>query len=405
MHLRDTLRRIGRGLRTAWVALGTVLLILLCLELAYRAQGSLRRSMEGTIDDASGLSREFRKEASSEGRLGWRPYVYYRRLPEQGTWVNVDSASHRRTVPAPPPGAHRQVFVFGASPVWGATLADSMTIPSRLAHALAAQGLADVEVVNLGETGYVFTQEAIELLLQLRQGARPAAVVFYNGFNDVASTLQNGFNGVTKSESDRARDYALGARLYSWHPDIGTDLRVARTLAGIAASRVQLVSRFRPAPRTANTRPDEAIADSVIRNYTGTMGIVEALATHYGFAAYYAWMPLLDSSAKTLSARERALFDASQQFDENQRFLNVYRQARRRVAAPASQVAPGRFADYAQLFAADSATEFVDDQGHTSGSGSEAVAQAMARLIAPGLKAEACAGTPPRAGACLGGRR
>lgn len=406
MRARDALGRVVRALRVVWLTLGVVLLALLCLELAYRAQAALRRAAQGgSGTDASGLSPAFLAEAAAEGRLGWRPYVYYRRLPQQGTWVTVDSMSHRRTVPAPLPGPHRAVFVFGGSAVWGSALADSETIPSRLSRAFQAHGVTDIEVVNFGENGYVFTQEVIELMLQLRQGARPSAVVFYNGHNDVGSMLYNGFTGVTRNESDRARDFALGERLFNWRSDLGADLRAARSMTDVALSRVQLLARLRSHPQFVNPMPDAAIADSVVRIYDGTVGAVEALAARYGFSAWYAWMPVLDSITKPLSARERTMFEQSQQSADNRRFLDVYRLARARAASQVSEASSGHFVDLLPVFATDSGTAFVDDEGHTTSNGSDVVAQALARVIEADFAAKSCAGRPARAGACLGGRR
>ena len=405
MSSREAFGRIVRVLRVTWLTLGVVLLLLLGFEIAYRAQAALRRAAQGGSGNGSGLSPAFVAEATSEGRVGWRPYVYYRRLPQQGTWVNVDSMSHRRTVPAPAAGPHRSVFVFGASAVWGTALPDSETIPSRLARAFQSHGVTDIEVVNFGESGYVFTQEVIELMLQLRQGARPAAVVFYNGHNDVGSTLNNRYTGVTWNESDRARDFYLGQRLFNWRPDVGADLRAARSLAGVALGRVQLLARLRSHPVRVNHMPDEAIADSVVRVYAGNVGVVEALAARYGFSAWYAWMPVLDSVTKPLSARERTMFEQSQQSPANQRYLNVYRLARARVAGPVSEAAPGHFVDLLPVFATDSGTAFVDDQGHTTANGSDMVARELERVIEADFAAKACAGRPARAGSCLGGRR
>jgi hypothetical protein len=383
-RVRLALARVGRIARIAWIAIGAVLLVVLAAEGAYRAQAALRRSLRRvpTTQESPQVSR-LRMETVPEGTLQWRPYVYYRRRPMRGMYVTVDSAGIRRTTPQIAAVNRRSVMVFGASPIWGTMLGDSMTIPSRLGARLASRGFSDVQVMNLGETGYVFTQEVLELIQHLRAGQRPTAVLFYHGYNDVAAGLE-GQVGATKGESQRARDFEAGAKLFSWQPTLGADIGAVGTAFGIAAKRLQLVRRVFGDGVVAPRSDDEVVARQVAQSYASTIEIVEALGKHFGFVPYFTWMALLDEREKPLSDNERKIFDASQR-GGGRRFLQVYRRVRALLVAPGALQPSGRFVDMSNVFARDSVQRFIDDLGHVTEAGSDIIARSFEQMIAPSL--------------------
>jgi len=390
-RVRALIVQTGRLVRLVWLGAGVVLVLLLALELAFRAQAALRGSIlarsgpaiPSDLAAAQPWRGQLTAEASSAS-LAWRPYVYFRRRPFHGRYVTVDSLGRRWTLQAGAPGtAPRDVFLFGGSPLWGGGLRDSMTIPSRLSRELAALGIRDLEITNFGESGYVFTQEVIELLLQLRAGARPALVVFYDGYNDVDAALASGVAGATKSEKDRARDFDLGRALFPWRTDPATEARVALLLGSVAASRLQLLRPFRPRSEPLPAAAAHALAEDVTRSYLRTVEVVEALARHYGFVAIYARMPILQPGGKRLSPYERAVAAAMQGEPTTQDFLLLYRLVEGRLARGLRDLAPGRSLDFSTLFAADSATVYLDDQAHITESASATVAAELARHLAP----------------------
>ena len=114
------------------------------------------------------------RENARCAHVRWEPYVYWRRLPCSGSYINVDAAGLRRTwaPPARPGRRPLRIFFFGGSAAWGTGVRDEHTVPSELARYLAAAGI-DAEVVNYGETGYVSTQDVIALLRELQRGHRP----------------------------------------------------------------------------------------------------------------------------------------------------------------------------------------------------------------------------------------
>ena len=76
--------------------------------------------------------------------------------------------------------------MFGGSTAWGEGAPDDETIPSHLARLMNVWGV-DTTVKNLGERGYVSTQEVVFLYRELQAGRRPDVVVFYDGINDAAA--------------------------------------------------------------------------------------------------------------------------------------------------------------------------------------------------------------------------
>jgi lysophospholipase L1-like esterase len=108
--------------------------------------------------------------------------------------------------------------MFGGSTMWGAGSRDSFTVPSLLARALQGRELR-VEITNFGETGYVSTQGVITLLLQLRKGNVPDAVIFYEGVNDTYSAYQNGIAGIPQNEFNRVKEFNLS------HPEKLQDVK------------------------------------------------------------------------------------------------------------------------------------------------------------------------------------
>ncbi len=249
MNPRAFLGRIRALVRDAWLVLGLALALAVALELAYRAQGAARRVIRDRGPDAVRLetvpwAAEYEREFALAHRgMGWAPWVYIRLAPFRGRAITVDSLGRRRTVPAVPQ-ARRRVFAFGGSTMWGTYQADSATIPSRMAARLAACGLDDVELVNFGESGRTVFHELIELQLQLRDGARPDAVVFYDGINDGFAAFQNGVPGLPQNEHNRSRDFHAGRVLNTDDGSLRTELRAGATLIVAAARRSQLMRRL-----------------------------------------------------------------------------------------------------------------------------------------------------------------
>ena len=152
------------------------------------------------------MTDTYQRELRESAKMRWHSYVYYRRKPYNGTHINVDAEGVRYTA-FPPADAGRItdlpiVWCFGGSAMWGTGASDTQTIPSHIAN-------NGYRVINLAETGYVFTQELITLMLTLRKYPPPDIAIFYSGVNDVFSAYQNGIGGLPANEYNRIREFNL----------------------------------------------------------------------------------------------------------------------------------------------------------------------------------------------------
>lgn len=92
--------------------------------------------------------------------------------------------------------------------MFGYEIRDDYTIASWLQKLLDSSSYC-TEVSNFGQIGYVSTQKMLALFVQLKRGNRPDIVIFYDGWNDVASTKQNGTAGLTGREEAREKEFNL----------------------------------------------------------------------------------------------------------------------------------------------------------------------------------------------------
>jgi len=105
--------------------------------------------------------------------------------PFHGTYLNT-ADQERRTLQSSCAGCPRtRVWLVGGSAVWGSYQRDDHTIASALVRFGDAAGRR-LEVHNLGVPGYTVWQEYQLVRDRLATGvAKPDAIVFYDGFNDV----------------------------------------------------------------------------------------------------------------------------------------------------------------------------------------------------------------------------
>ena len=393
------------ALRGVWIVMGATLLMLLMLELAYRGQASLRKALRSSAPAGSthpyaampwfeGYRRERALTESPSRALVWSSYVYWRREPFSGTYINVDSAGHRVTPQPPAAGDGRPVWFFGGSTMWGTFQRDSATIPAVAAGRWAGLGLPDLRVVNRGEYGYVFTQEVLALELALRAGARPAAVVFLDGLNDVAATVINDSAGLPQNEARRAQEFRQGRLMSPELQGTADEGRALGATAFLVLGRSALAQRLFQAGAGAvpNRRASNELGRETARVYAATAEWVEALAGRYGFVPYYFWQPSLATTRKPLSAFERALEAQA----PPHLALRVRGETGLAAEAELAQLMPAvagpRFVNLARLFDGDTTTVFLDDIGHTTEAAAARIATAFADTMEPALRRPAGVG-------------
>jgi len=236
----------------------------------------------------------------------WVSYVYWRRKPYEGQYINVDPNGIRRTWA--PDRSRREardrpsIFVFGGSTTWGVGARDDSTIPSFLARKLKENGI-ECDVINFGESGYVSTQEVITLIRQLQQGNIPDVVIFYDGVNDMYSAYQQRLAGLPQNEFHRAQEFNLTqARNYRTLRTLfirGTVdnlamTRLARNLRrrlGVAGQGDGAVAYWRATDNSMAGR--ESLLREVLSVYEGNMRMVKVLGEAYGFETFFYWQPTI----------------------------------------------------------------------------------------------------------------
>jgi hypothetical protein len=370
------------------MVLGMALALVLLVEAGYRTQAAVRRAAFGTggaieFEEHPTVIHELLREEERSITLEWHPYVYWRRRAFRGRLVNVDSAGRRVTVGSGSSGSGPQILFFGGSTMWGSFQGDAGTIPSTVARWLRHAGAPPVELVNVGETGFGMTQEVIQLLLMLRQGYRPALVVFYDGINDVAAAAQHGQAGIPLNETNRVREFDLGRRVFSWRSDVRAEFRAFTALASVAVARSELLERIRALrPHLPGRVPDAAsLADAVVATYVANMEMVEALAMRFGFAPVYLWQPNLLTSRKALTSREQSLRDQALRDPEFARLRQLHREVEARVDSVARAVAGERFRNLSGVFDAVTGPVFTDEVGHTYESANAVLVAEIGPLI------------------------
>jgi hypothetical protein len=137
-----------------------------------------------------GFARDEWKQVIAEA---WtRPYVFddfthFKERPCVGRYVNVTEEGYRQSVnqgPWPPSPENVNIFVFGASTMFGYGLPDDQTVPSFLQQALAKHSRRRVCVYNFAVAWYFSTQERLRFEKLLLDGYVPDIVFFVDGIAD-----------------------------------------------------------------------------------------------------------------------------------------------------------------------------------------------------------------------------
>ena len=325
-----------RKLKTIFALIGVSAAALLAAEIAGRAAAAIdaryfdppanrtlvdddvRSSLpafEGVDYDPRQLLAEVRKS----DRAVYQPYTMWRRRAYRGTYTTVDVEGIRRTTGNSPSDDSIQVWMFGGSAVWGVGAPDHETIPSRLSSVLNREYGIDAAVRNLGERGFVSTQEVIYLMRELQSGRRPDVVVFYDGVNDAAAvSLWPEFPGAHVS-FDTVRDR------FEMDVDGGSFGSFLRSTGLYAASRIVL-DRLEADPferdgiiiysaaDTGSTPNYRWLAERGIDVWLFNARVVGSMAKTYGFMPLVLFQPGLWSSGKPLDPSEESLLASEMEF-------------------------------------------------------------------------------------------
>jgi lysophospholipase L1-like esterase len=357
--------RIGVVVRDAWLILGITCVLVLFIEIAlsvafyYRDFGGDDYRVSADTYQNSDWLRKYYKEFHESNNSQWSSYVYWRRKPYRGEYINIDSRGIRKTwSPTVEQGSRLsrpKIFFFGGSTMWGSGARDDFTIPSSFAKQLAARGI-DAEVINFGESGYVSTQEMIVLIRELQKGNIPDLVIFYDGANDAYSAYQQRRAGLPQNEFNRVQEF--NSSIWS---RASNDLSIIRLINGIFA-------RLKSSAHSENAVENKALADDVLDVYEKNVEIISALAERYSFKALFYWQPTIFDK-KNLTEYEE---NERQRLSEMRPFLEVTNKSFRQ--RDFARNAKSTFHDLSLLFA-DVREPLFLDWCHLGETGNEYVAE------------------------------
>lgn len=225
-------------------------------------------------DSYKGLNDFDVKKYSKEWKLirnniEWSSYTHWKFKPFSGDYINVNSKGNRNTLnPANKKGIH--IVMLGGSTVWGVGVSDSHTIPSLLANSLFKHGV-NAEVINLGQIGYITTQDVIEFMQYIKTNLRPDFVIFYNGMNDVLAAIENNKSGIPYGEMNRQKEFNILKNKMSL-------LSALFDLFPIKKNKFQV---------------EYSIIDSLLIDYQYNFIFIEALRNRYNFSSLYYLQPTI----------------------------------------------------------------------------------------------------------------
>jgi hypothetical protein len=254
---------------------------------------------------------------------------------------------------------------------WGAP--DWGTIPAYLQGGLDGATTQSVCVVNMAQDGYVSTQSLVSLIVELQSGARPNAVVFYDGINDVLAVHESGLPGAHVTlPRVAARFEARRSPLIVWATGTRTFALLQRLLPGRVGPGLGAV------PVSAGAAEADSdlrlLAASAVDAYLANLEMVQALAEQYGFDCYFVLQPHPAVSGKPPTPGERRLLERIH--PDLERLAEAFYEEIR----PAAD-AHDRLWNFTDLFDDETRQLWFDDVGHIIPEGNRIVADAIVAIM------------------------
>ncbi len=349
---------------------------------------------EGADYDAVAMWREIKLGTAQW--LNYQPYTVWTRKPIRGDHVNVDEQGYRVTrFNSTDPEALR-IWMIGGSTTWGMGVPDQETIPSQLARHFNEWGV-ETQVLNLGHTGFVSTQEVITLLRELQARPAPDIFVVYDGLNEGLGLAERPDLPNPHYLMGRVSDLFESRDVAAAPGTVSLLLGVAKTtgyyrLATALRGRI-LPDRTRQQPVTqreafSNDSPVPTVAsrsvDILLENYA----LMTALGDEVGFPCFFFFQYQPGVGLKPLHDSEEQVLAKVAENPEEHWILQFAREQRRlfraRLAAGAT---PARVYDLSDMFAMVSRPLFID-WAHLTHAGNRLVAERLFERI----RQQVCAG-------------
>ena len=128
------------------------------------------------------------------------PFVAWKQKPYASKYVNINADGHRLTPQQKSSTKRMTVGFFGSSPIWGAGVRDSQTLP-----AFFARTNNNYEVINFAQPGYT-SRQSLDLLINLiAEQKMPDIVIFNDGFADTYVLCNSQFTSSLNGHSQEKR--------------------------------------------------------------------------------------------------------------------------------------------------------------------------------------------------------
>jgi lysophospholipase L1-like esterase len=322
---------------------------------------------------------EYFKELHSL-RTVWKSYVYWRWAQFDGKYINIDERGIRRTWNRvrEDTGEIKTILCLGGSSMWGFGARDDYTIASYISKLVDEAGVQGYQVINMGESGYVSTQELIALNLELQAGRVPDMVIFYDGVNDVFSAYQNDRAGLPQNENNRRYEFNLLSTdtrtiLSTYVPILLGRTATFKTLRDFAYNReIGAYHDWTMGLKTPPVAKDKAsrLGKDTARAYAANIRLALALARAYGFELRFYWQPTIFQKDHCSKYEEG--------FKEDMKSIEpLFREAYRAVLqSPEIEAASPNFKDLSGVFRKTKAPVFIDFC-HIIEDGNRVIAQKM----------------------------
>ena len=335
--------------------------------------------------DVAQLFREFH----ATERIVYEPYTIWDRRFYHGELINIDIEGFRKTANNSEAEDVMMVWMFGGSTMWGEGAPDDETIPSYMAEMLNEWGV-DTVVKNLGERGFVSTQEVVFLYRELQAGGRPDVVILYDGINDAAAASNWPEVPGSHVSLQRIRDrFEFG--------EVPSEERreLFQSLGMYKAARIFL-DRFEAPRRASLSSPEyeefdaepkfldanfEFLGNQAVRIWLANHELVSALSSEFGFGFTFVLQPSLWIEGKPLHTSEKRIL--SEEFDSRAMTHIMATRAQMSLIVEESLLKgllPANVHNFANVFDTAERPLYID-YVHTAGPGNRIVGQALYSVL------------------------
>ncbi|MEW5819740.1 MAG: SGNH/GDSL hydrolase family protein [Cyanobacteriota bacterium] len=370
---------------TIWKILGVTILWLILVEIFASILISFLNPESGNFyhylkkecySNAEWLEIYSNEHHASEN-FSWQPYVYWKRKPFKGSCININKNGLRQTwnKPLKKNAKPFKIFIFGGSTVWGTFARDENTLPSQIAKLLADKTNYNVTVFNFGEDAYVSNQELLALILEIRKGNIPDIAIFYDGFNDIFTAIQNGKAGVPHNEIDRK----LNLKIYNSTETQGKKLFSDLILNSGTNRLIQyLVNVIRNKENDRLLYQSEELAQNVVDTYITNINIIEAIGKKHHFKTIFYWQPVIYNKIHPTEYEKY-------QLNINKFMENFNNMVYTNIKSSKTLKNKPNFHNLCDLFNKNNNTIFLD-QCHVTENGNLLIAKRIIKDILPALK-------------------